>query len=143
MEKRINKMRVRTVRNATWVDVPSQYYDITQAGKIIFNKNLFKTSVTGTPSHSLYYTAPIVPGGANYLPNLYGLEISSTGSDGAVYPTINVGFIGANPAQAVGYGLSFDSQGGATISPLVFGYRPSLSKVGPNSSDFAIGQAKT
>ncbi|WP_218833108.1 S8 family serine peptidase [Bacillus sp. 7884-1] len=144
----INRITVRHFnQNAGTIEVPSSYYDITQPGKITFNKDLFKTnSPVGTSSE--INSATIVPGGANFLPQNYQFVVYSQGADGTIYPGVIIGkYTGdnSNPptaAQAVGYKLTFDSQGGSAIPETAVSYNPSRNKVTPGSSDFYISSSK-
>lgn len=111
------------------------YYDLSQPGKITFKADLFKTNSTLDPNKSTTYNnATLDPGGTNWLPQLYKFVINSTGADGTVYPatTIGLNHIGA-AGQAVGYGITFDSQGGAPVSPISVGYIPNKSD---NNGDY-------
>ncbi|MGG0176949.1 InlB B-repeat-containing protein [Gottfriedia acidiceleris] len=143
----INRITMRQYNaSAGTIDVPSSYYDITQSGKIIFNKELFKTnSAVGTSAQ--INTALINPGGANYLPQTYQFVVYSTGTDGTIYPGVTIGkYTGdtsstPTAAQPVGYALSFDSQGGSAIPTTAVSYNPSRNKTGPNSSDFYISSS--
>jgi uncharacterized repeat protein (TIGR02543 family) len=121
----------------------NKYYDISQPGQITFKADLFKTDATlNTSDATTFSKATINPSGANYLPALYKFEINSESGD-TVYPLVIIGTnkndTGLNPAQAIGYGITFNSQGGSAINTTAVGYRPSLSKYGTNSSDPAIG----
>lgn len=141
----ITKIMVRQANTGVGtVEVPSAYYDITQSGKIIFNKDVFKTNSPVATAIDIN-SAPVVPGGAkNYLPQQYQFVISSRGADGTVYPDVIAGKYNGDTnssptvAQSVGYGVTFDSQGGSLVNPIAVGYNPSRTKVGTNSSDFAI-----
>ncbi|WP_223593321.1 S8 family serine peptidase [Neobacillus bataviensis] len=147
----INKIVVKKNGVTTGLDITdlkdgsgNKYYDISQPGQITFKADLFKTdAVLKTSDATTYSNATINPSGANYLPALYKFEINSVGTDGTVYPLVtvgtNTGDSGLNAAQAVGYGITFDSQGGSAINTTAVGYRPSLSKYGTNASDLTIG----
>jgi len=140
----INRITVRQYNSsAGTIDVPSSYYDITQSGKIIFNKELFKTN-SAVDTAAQINIAPINPGGANYLPQTYQFVVYSTGADGTIYPAVTIGKytgdINSTPtaAQPVGYKLTFDSQGGSAIPTTAVSYNPGRNKTLPNSSDFYI-----
>jgi uncharacterized repeat protein (TIGR02543 family) len=139
----INKIVVTTnnskstdITNLINPDTNQRYYDITQPGKITFNAKTFMTNSTLDPNNtSTYGQAMITPGGTSYLPQLYKFTISSTGTDGTVYPDV---IAGSDPVytgqQAVGYGITFNSQGGSEIDPIAVGFRASSSRSnGPNS----------
>ncbi|MFP5111451.1 S8 family serine peptidase [Bacillaceae bacterium C204] len=103
----------------------NKYYDISQPGKITFNKDLFKTNTSPATA-----TAAINPGGTNWLPQQYMFEIDSIGADSTVYPKKTVGLDASGTAgQAVGYGVTFDTQGGAPIAPIAIGYQPGKTKI--------------
>lgn len=123
----INNIQVKTL-NSALVDVPQQYYDISVPGQITFKADLFKTDASPVGPSSV-----IKPGGSNWLPQLYQFNISSTGADNTIYPTKSVGLnsIGS-AAQAVGYGITFDTQGGAPVPPVAVGYRPDKTRIGDN-----------
>jgi uncharacterized repeat protein (TIGR02543 family) len=140
----IYRITVRQFSTSTGtIDVPASYYDISQPGKIVFNKDLFKTNSPVTTAAQIN-TATIVPGGENYLPQQYQFVIYSEGADKTIYPGVIAGKYNNDnnttptAAQSVGYGLYFDTQGGSPIAPIAVGYNPSRSKEGPNSGDFTI-----
>ncbi|MEH7504792.1 S8 family serine peptidase [Neobacillus drentensis] len=120
----INNIQVKTL-NSALVDVPQQFYEISVPGQITFKADLFKTDAS-----PVYNTSVIKPGGTNWLPQLYQFNISSTGADNTIYPTKSVGVdSNGSAAQAVGYGITFDTQGGAPVSPIAIGYNPAKTKV--------------
>ena len=128
----INNIKVKTL-NSTVLDITdlkdsngNKYYDISVPGQITFKADLFKTSESPVIS-----TSTINPSGTNWLPQLYKFDISSIGNDGTVYPlkTIGLDSLGL-PQQAVGFGITFDSQGGAPVAPVAFGFDPSRTIVG-------------
>ncbi|WP_088042556.1 Ig-like domain-containing protein [Bacillus sp. EAC] len=120
----INNIKVKTL-NSALVDVPQQYYDISVPGQITFKADLFKTDASPVGP-----TSVIKPGGTNWLPQLYKFDISSIGADNTIYPTKSVGVdSNGSAAQAVGYGITFDTQGGAPVSPIAIGYKPASTKI--------------
>ncbi|NLP51079.1 S8 family serine peptidase [Bacillus sp. RO1] len=142
----INKIVVQTKDFKNGVDITNmtdgsgnKYYDISQPGQITFKKEIFKTNAT-----PVLNTSPIEPGGANDLPQQYKFEISSTGTDGTIYPVVTAGtYKGDNSlsaAQAIGYSLTFDTQGGDALDPIAVGYRANRTKYGTTSSDWSISQ---
>ncbi|TYS67182.1 S8 family serine peptidase [Sutcliffiella horikoshii] len=142
----INKIVVQTRDFKDGVDITNmtdgngnKYYDISQPGQITFKKELFKTNAS-----PVLNTSPIVPGGENDLPQLYKFEIRSTGTDGTIYPVVTAGTYtgdnGLSAAQAIGFRLTFDTQGGHALDPIAVGYRPGRSKYGTKSSDWSISQ---
>ncbi|SDP13830.1 Listeria/Bacterioides repeat-containing protein [Paenibacillus sp. yr247] len=130
----INKIVVKTRNFTAGLDITNltdgsgnKYYDISQPGQITFKADLFKTNVANSP------TAAITPGGAYPLAQLYLFEVNSTGADSTIYPLVKLGNDPSNvygAMQAVGYGITFDSQGGYAVDPIAVGYRPSLSRNG-------------
>ncbi|NWQ43506.1 S8 family serine peptidase [Bacillus sp. EB106-08-02-XG196] len=128
----INNIKVKTA-NSTVLDITdlkdgsgNKYYDISVPGQITFKADLFKTNASpGGP------TSAINPGGTNWLPQLYKFDISSTGTDGTIYPVKTIGIdSNGSTQQAVGYGITFDSQGGAPVNPIAVGYRADRTKIG-------------
>ncbi|WP_223593320.1 S8 family serine peptidase [Neobacillus bataviensis] len=128
----INNIKVKTL-NSTVLDITdlkdgsgNKYYDISVPGQITFKADLFKTNASPAGP-----TSAINPGGTNWLPQLYKFDISSTGTDGTIYPLKTIGIDSdGSIQQAVGYGITFDSQGGAPVNPLAFGYNPGKTKNG-------------
>jgi uncharacterized repeat protein (TIGR02543 family) len=128
----INNIKVKTV-NSTVLDITdlkdgsgNKYYDISVPGQITFKADLFKTNASPAGP-----TSAINPGGTNWLPQLYKFDISSTGTDGTIYPLKTIGIDSTGSIQqAVGYGITFDSQGGAPVNPIAVGYKPSSTKIG-------------
>ncbi|MFF2447966.1 S8 family serine peptidase [Neobacillus sp. NPDC058068] len=110
------------------------YYDISQPGKIIFKADLFKSNSTLTDETSIK-NATLDPGGTNWLPQQYKFVVNSTGADGTVYPAATIGLDSIGSAgQAVGYGVTFDSQGGAPVSNVAVGYSPQRTRIDPNGN---------
>jgi uncharacterized repeat protein (TIGR02543 family) len=138
----INKIVVKTLNYPAGIDITNltdgtgnKYYDISQPGKITIKADVFKTNASPAGP-----TSAINPGGTNWLPQLYKFDISSTGSDGTIYPLKSVGVdSNGSAAQAVGYGITFDTQGGVPVSPIAVGYRPERTKVGNNVISNSIG----
>ncbi|WHX98509.1 S8 family serine peptidase [Neobacillus sp. DY30] len=137
----INNIKVKT-QNSTVLDITdltdgsgNKYYDISVPGQITFKADLFKTNVSPAGSSS-----PINPGGTNWLPQLYKFDISSKGADNTIYPVKTIG-LDSNGfyTQAVGYGITFDSQGGAPVTPIAVGYRPSRTRVNNDVISNSIG----
>lgn len=110
------------------------FYDINQPGKIIFKADLFKTNSILDGTGTAFNNATLDPGGTNWLPQLYKFVVGSTSADGTNYKDMTIGLndIGST-AQAVGYTLTFDSQGGAPVPPVAVGYNPSKTRV-PDAS---------
>ena len=106
------------------------FYDISQPGKIIFKADLFKTNSTLDPNDfNKYNKATFDPGGTNWLPHLYKFTINSTGDDGTVYPTTTIGLDSIGSAgQAVGYGVTFETQDGDPVAPIAVGNTPSRTR---------------
>ncbi|MFP5106283.1 S8 family serine peptidase [Neobacillus sp. C211] len=127
----INNIKVKTL-NSALVDITdlkdgsgNKYYDISVPGQITFKAELFKTNANPATA-----TSVIEPGGTNWLPQLYQFNISSTGEDNTIYPLKSIGVdSNGSAAQAVGYGITFDSQGGSQVSPVAVGYNPAKSKI--------------
>ncbi|WP_129689904.1 InlB B-repeat-containing protein [Gottfriedia acidiceleris] len=137
----INNIKVRTQNNATLLDITdlkdasgNKYYDISVPGQITFKADLFKTNDAAVSQAS-----PINPGGTNWLPQLYKFDISSKGADNTIYPVKTIG-LDSNGfyTQAVGYGITFDSQGGAPVDPIAVGFRPGKTHV---NNDVIYNQA--
>jgi uncharacterized repeat protein (TIGR02543 family) len=128
----INNIKVKTL-NSTVLDITdlkdgsgNKYYDISVPGQITFKADLFKTNASPAGP-----TSAINPGGTNWLPQLYKFDISSTGTDGTIYPLKTIGTDSTGSIQqAVGYGITFESQGGAPVNPIAVGYKPSSTKIG-------------
>ncbi|PEJ58265.1 hypothetical protein CN692_08265 [Bacillus sp. AFS002410] len=136
----INKVVLTTTSGKSTVDLStiangSSYYDISKPGQITFKKDLFKTNSTLDPATtSTYQNATINPGGANYLPTNYKIDIYSTGQDGTIYPVVSIGADSTFTAmQSVGYGITFDSKGGSGVGQIAVGYKPSNSRYGSSS----------
>lgn len=126
----INRIVVKTANWLTGVtlnvDSNSQYYNISQPGKITFDKALFKAAVVGA-------TQAIVPGGNVFNPQLYTFEIYSTGYTSKIdFPAAVVS------KQPVGYGLTFDTSGGTPIPPIAVGYNPANTQMTSNGVVAAI-----
>ena len=128
----INNIKVKTA-NSTVLDITdltdgsgNKYYDTSVPGQITFKADLFKTDAS-----TVGPTSAINPSGTNWLPQLYKFEISSTGADGTIYPLKAVGVdSNGSAAQAIGYGITFDSQGGAPVAPVAVGYKANRTKIG-------------
>jgi uncharacterized repeat protein (TIGR02543 family) len=144
----INKIVVKTRDFANGVDITNltdgsgnKYYDISQSGQITFKKELFKTNATPVAN-----TSPIEPGGANDLPQQYKFEISSTGTDGTIYPLVTAGTYTGDTsltaAQAIGYSINFNTQGGDVLDSIAVGYRADRTKYGTKSADFPISDTR-
>ncbi|WP_342542783.1 S8 family serine peptidase [Paenisporosarcina sp. FSL H8-0542] len=104
----------------------NKYYDISVPGQITFKADLFKTNASPVGPSSA-----INPSGTNWLPQLYKFEINSTGVDNTIYPLKAVGVdSNGSAAQALGFGITFDSQGGAPVDSVAVGYRADRTKVG-------------
>ncbi|XRG79425.1 InlB B-repeat-containing protein [Rossellomorea sp. GAMAL-10_SWC] len=137
----INNIKVKTLNSAV-LDITdlkdgsgNKYYDISVPGQITFKADLFKTNASPVGP-----TSAINPGGANWLPQLYKFDISSTGSDGTIYPLKSIGVdSNGSAAQAVGYGITFNSQSGAPIDPIAVGYSPAKTRI--NGGDPITNQA--
>jgi uncharacterized repeat protein (TIGR02543 family) len=125
----IHTVKVKTL-NSALIDITDlkdgngeKYYDISVPGQITFKADLFKTNVTNM-SYPSFATAAITPGGVNWLPQLYQFDISSTGKqDGTIYPVKSIS------EQAIGYGVTFDTQGGTPVSPVAVGYQPAKTRI--------------
>lgn len=145
----INKIVVKTKDFSAGVDITNletspgsgvKYYDISVPGQITFKKELFRTNAT-----TVALTSPIEPGGAKDLPQQYKFEISSEGADHTIYPVVIAGkYIGDTAlaaAQAIGYSIIFDTQGGANLDPIAVGSLPDRVKYGTKSSDFNLSSS--
>ncbi|MBT2737381.1 S8 family serine peptidase [Bacillus sp. ISL-7] len=138
----INKIVVKTLNYATGVDITNlkdgsgnKYYDISVPGQITLKADVFKTDASPVDSRSA-----INPGGTNWLPQLYKFEISSTGADNTIYPLKTIGLDENGIAsQAVGYGVEFDTQGGAPVAPIAVGYQPNRTKLNGDVLSNSIG----
>ncbi|KON90069.1 hypothetical protein AF332_26860 [Sporosarcina globispora] len=137
----IDNIKVKT-SNSTVLDITdltdgsgNKFYDISVPGQITFKADLFKTNESPAGR-----TSPINPGGTNWLPQLYKFDISSTGADGTIYPLKTIGLDSIGSAQqAVGYGITFDSQGGAPVAPVAVGYSPDRTKIGDEYISNSVG----